>query len=279
MFSPRLVLPLLLGIAASAFAADHASGTFTVNGKTVKLDHVYAVPRENPFDKTKTDTVVILADRALDAAVLRDDFGLMEVKGVSAIQVQITGEKEIVSGMLYSDAFAKMSNISATGMHKLTTTAFTPSHIAGSLSAEPGEFFDNHYAYNADFDVSVTAPAALVEPPPKGTPLAAGGGEPGKAYDTYRKVLASGDVAALRKAVSAERSKAMDDPDFVKMLPLIREMEPKNVKITGGAVDGERATLLVTAADEHETSTGTVTMVRERGAWKVADENWKGKMH
>ncbi|MBV8518583.1 MAG: hypothetical protein JO197_14390 [Acidobacteria bacterium] len=279
MFSPRLVFPLLLGIAASALAADHASGTYTVNGKTVTLDHVYAVPRENPFDKTKTDTLVILTDRALTADALRDDFGLMEIKGLNAVAVQITGDKEIVSGMLYSGAFSKMSNISATGMHKLTTTVFTPSHIAGSLSADPSDFFDEHYAYKADFDVTVAAPAALVVPPPKGTPLAAGGGEPGKAYDAYRKVLASGDLAALRKAVSAERAKAMDDPDFLKMLPMIQAMEPKNVKITSGAVDGDHATLLVTARDEHETSTGTVTMVREHGVWRVADESWKGSMN
>jgi hypothetical protein len=278
MSSPRLVLLVLLGIAASASAADRASGTFTVNNKSVKLDHVYAVPRENPFDKKKTDTVVVLTDRALDPAVLRDDFGLVRIKDLSAIEVQITGEKEVVSAMLFSSAFEKMNNISATGMHELTTTVFTPSRIAGTISAKPSEFFDNHFAYKADFDVSVLSAAALAEPPPKGTPLGAGGGEPGKAYDAFRKVLASGDVAALRKAVSAERAKAMDDPDFLKMLPLLREMEPKNVKITGGAVDGERATLLVTAKDEHETSTGTVVLVRERGAWKIADESWKGKM-
>ena len=61
------------------------------------------------------------------------------------------------------------------------------------------------------------------------------------------------------------------------MFPLIQAMQPKNVKITGGAQDGNTATLLATAKNGKETSTGTITMVREGGAWKVEKEEWKSK--
>ena len=54
-------------------------------------------------------------------------------------------------------------------------------------------------------------------------------------------------------------------------------MQPKNVKITAGSVDGDTATLLAVAKDEHETSTGTITLVREAGMWKVSKEDWNSK--
>jgi hypothetical protein len=52
-------------------------------------------------------------------------------------------------------------------------------------------------------------------------------------------------------------------------------MEPKGVKITGGSVDGNNATLLATGKEGDQTSNGTITMVKEGGAWKVDKEEWK----
>ena len=99
---------------------------------------------------------------------------------------------------------------------------------------------------------------------------AADGGEPRKAYDHYRSVLASGDLAKLRGVVSSDRAQALDDPDFKKMLPLIQEMEPKSVKYVNGTVDGDKATLNVTAKNGKESSTGTVTMVKQGGKWRLS---------
>ena len=60
-------------------------------------------------------------------------------------------------------------------------------------------------------------------------------------------------------------------------VPLIQKMQAKNIKVTGGAIDGDTATLLATGKDGDATSNGTITMVREGGAWKVAKESWKTK--
>jgi len=54
-------------------------------------------------------------------------------------------------------------------------------------------------------------------------------------------------------------------------------MQAKNIKVTGGAVDGDTATLLATGKDGDSTSNATITMVREGGAWKVSKESWKTK--
>jgi hypothetical protein len=69
----------------------------------------------------------------------------------------------------------------------------------------------------------------------------------------------------------------MNDPDFPKMLPLVQAMTPKTLKITAGSVDGDTAILLTEAKEKGETSTGKVTLVKEAGAWKITNEEWKSK--
>jgi hypothetical protein len=269
---------LVLFVLALPLAAGTAKGTLTVNGKTTKLSHVYATTKPNPFDKTRTDVVVVLTDTELPAEAIHDTFEMMEAVDklkFSGISVEITDEKDVVSGMIYSPNFKKdMSQVSVTGVQKLDLKDFSTSHVAGRVFMDgPNDFFENVYEFEATFDVATTAkpkPAPL-----KGTPLPAGGGEPGKAYEAYRKVMAKGDIPALRKAVAEERAKEMDSPEFKEMFELIQSMQPKSVTITGGAIDGDTATLLVTSKDQGENSNGTVTLVKEKGAWKLYKESWK----
>ena len=108
--------------------------------------------------------------------------------------------------------------------------------------------------------------------------LPAGGGDPGKAYAAYLKLLANGDMKGVLAGVSAARSKqASADPDFKKLFPLLQAMQPKEIKITSGAVDGNNATLIATGKDGDTVSHGTVTLVKEAGAWKVEKEDWKSQ--
>ncbi|HEX3069914.1 MAG TPA: hypothetical protein VHX14_15195, partial [Thermoanaerobaculia bacterium] len=166
------------------------------------------------------------------------------------------------------------------GMQKAELTAMTSTRIAGTISmAKPDDFFDEKYQYNATFDLPVGKPAGPPPPPVlKGTPLPAGGGEPGKSYAVYLKNLTAGDMKAFLGGISAERAKqASADPDFKKLFPLIQAMQAKNIKVTGGASDGTHATLLATGKDGDTVSHGTITMVRENGAWKVEKEDWKSR--
>jgi len=292
MFS-RPILALLLASAAAAPAMageGKADGTFTANGKTVKLTHAYAIPKANPFDKKLTDAYVVFTDRAMPADKATDTFGLMEAEGVSAVTVEITPDKSVVSGELYSPSFKKMHQFSAVGMQKLDITTMTKDRIAGRVYLEKAQdFFDEKYMYDIRFDVPLAAGATSSAAPPagapaapsapaasgvKGTPLPAGGGEPGKAYLAYQKALMSGNLAAIRKSVGADQAKAMDDPDFPKMLKLVQGMQPKNIKITGGSLAGSTATLSATGKDGDATSTGTITMVLDGGVWRVQKESW-----
>jgi len=261
-------------------------GTLKVNGKTFKLNHAYSGTKENPFDKKKTDIVILFTDTELPADVLKDDFALMEAqmkKPFNGVFAEVDGDKQVISGQIFSTALKKnMDQFSSSGTQKVDLTAFTPTHIAGKLyMSKEDDFFENKYFYTVDFDLPVTPrsakPANAKPEVPPGKALPPDGGDPRKAYDAYRKILAAGDMKGLRNMVSSERAKSMDDPDFKKMFPLIQAMEPKNVKYVNGSTDGDKATLNVTAKDANETSTGTVTMVKQSGKWKVDNESWKSR--
>ena len=275
-----LLVGVAVTIAATAADAPKVSGSITANGKTTALKYAYAMPKEDPFDKKKKATFLLVTDQEVPAAALADEFEFMrwyDKAKLHGFAVLINGEKRPVSGNVYDPAM-KHNGFSGVGMQQIELTTMTPTRIAGKISIpKPDEFFGDTYQYSATFDVPVVAVKPPAEEPLKGTSLPAGGGDPGKAYMAYSKAFQAGDMAGIRKSVAAERAKEMDSKEFKEMFKMIQAMQPKNIKIGGGAVEGDTATLLATAKDGKETSTGKITMVREGGAWKVHLEEWKTK--
>lgn len=267
------VLALLISLPA---VADSAKGSFTANGKKVNLKYAYATSIKNPFDKKKTDTLVVVTDKDIPPGALFDEFALMSLvdKGITGFTVEIDADKRVNSGTLFSPAFKKMHQFSSVGKQEINLTAMTKDRIAGTVSMPADDFFDEKYQFTATFDVPVQTKAAQKPVALKGTPLPADGGEPGKAWQAYRKAIQSGDMAAIRKSVTKDMAKQTEDPDFKKMLGVIQAMSPKKVKIKSGSVDGDTATLLVDNLDE-KNATGTITLVRESGQWKLQKEDWK----
>ena len=276
--SRTIVLVVSLGFAAAALGS--VTGSITSNGKTTSLKYAVAMPKEDPFDKKKKATFVLVTDQEVPAKALADEFEFMrwyDKANLHGFAVLINDEKRVVSGNVYDPAL-KHNGFSGVGMQEVKLTTLTPARIAGTVSIpKPDDFFGDKYQYTATFDVPVAAVKAAAPPPPKGTPLPAGGGEPAKAYAVYSKALAAGDIAGVKRGVTADRVKEMDSPDFKKMFGLVQALQPKNIKITGGTIDGDTATLLATGKDESGTTNGTITMVKEGGAWKVKEEEWKSK--
>jgi hypothetical protein len=263
---------LFLFLAVPPLSAT-ASGTLTVNGKEYALTNGHATPRKDPFDASRSTVFLVFTDQELPAGALFDEFELMKLadRGISGVTVQITEEKNSISGSFFSPGFKKIKQFSATGNQKIEITAMSSDRIAGTISVPPGDFFDEEFAYSVEFDVPIERkPAPVV----KGKPLPAGGGDVGKAYEAYRKAVAAGDLPAIRLVVAADLVEATMEPDFPEMLEFIQMMQPKKIRITGGNIDGDNATLEVTSLDEEHT-TATVTMQREGGKWKMVKEAWR----
>jgi hypothetical protein len=270
------VLALIALFGTLPLLAGSAKGTFTANGKTVKLNYAYATTKKNPFDKKKTDVFVVVTDKDLPAGALFDEFELMTLvdKGLTGFTVEIDPDKSVNSGTLFSPTFKKMHQFSSVGKQKVELTAMTKDHIAGTISMPADDFFDEKYQFTATVDIPIQTKPAEGATTLKGTPLPADGGDPMKAWQAYRQAIQKGDVAAIRKSVVKEMAKQTEDPEFKKMLGVIQAMQPKKVKFKSGSVDGNNATLLVENLDE-KNSAGTVTMTKEDGQWKLQKESWK----
>jgi len=266
---------LLILLLTTPLFAQTASGTLTANGKTTQLDHVVAARDKEGNVHVLLSNQNVTPDQILSHAV---DFDLAGTKGnFSGVAVEFDKSGEIVSGNFYSPTFAKMNgSFTASGMHKFVGKV-TATSVEGTLSMDkPGDFFDNTYNYHAKFSVPIGA-ASKPAPPaaPKGKPLPSDGGEPARAYKAYLKTIQGGNLTQIRNAVSSERSKQVADKDLKEMIPMLQAMAPKDLKITGGAIDGDHATLIATSKDGGETMNGTITMLKEGGAWKVEQESWK----
>ena len=264
-----------------AYASDPgtATGTMTVGGKKTTLK--YAVAR-NHVDEGKTNIRVLLSNVPVTVEQFDDIGAMMELADsgkLTGIEVEITPDKKIISGQLYSPEFhLQGNNFSAVGMHEFTPTKFTKTALAGKLSTSHESSFNKvSFAYSATFNAAVQTPKAAEPAKLKGTPLPAGGGDLGKTYLAFTKSIAAGDMNAVKNGVSAERAAQMNTPDFKEMFPLIQAMQPKDIKVTGGAVDGDSATLNATGVSDGDKATGTISMVREGGKWKVAKESWSSK--
>ena len=99
-------------------------------------------------------------------------------------------------------------------------------------------------------------------------------------YQAYRKALAKAQKIedVLPMMVASRRAQVEKTPaeDRKMMFGMVKEMtaEQGEVKVVKETATANGAELAVQAKD----GTGTVTIVKEGGSWKLEKESWKGKM-
>ena len=130
------------------------------------------------------------------------------------------------------------------------------------------------------FDLTVLGPQSAAPPMP-GTPLPAGGGEPGKAYLALNKAMLAGDMDTLATLLPpeqvAEMRKAQGTPEFAAQLAFLQAMTPSTVRIKGGRIDGDKAWLEFDAEEGGTPRSGTVEMSKVGGRWKVDKESTRDR--
>jgi hypothetical protein len=130
------------------------------------------------------------------------------------------------------------------------------------------------------FDVALLGSVAEAPPLP-GKALPANGGEPGTVYLALNKAMLAGDIDALAKlmppAQVEEMNKARATPEFTQQLALMQAMTPRNVKLKGGRIDGDKAWLEFDAEEGDTLRSGTVEMLKEDGRWRVVSESTRDR--
>jgi hypothetical protein len=269
---------LLAGPVASAADGGTASGTITVNGKTTKLAHAYARAVPGFFDKTKEDVLVILTDVPLDAKALEDIFErikLADAGKLHAFEITIGAEGKPISTAFRDNGFKKASPSGLSSADVFTKKVFDGKTVEGTYkSAKESEFFGETYSFDVSFRAEVArAPKAV---PPTAAETAAAQKSPQAAvYADFLRAIQKEDLPALKKLFTKEQAKNLDDPEAKKMVGMVRMMSPTEIKVLKVVETGDKADLTVTGKQDGGVASGVVHMVKEGGAWKVQQEEWK----
>lgn len=279
---PALVLSLgiLLAILTPGVHAAQpakASGTFTLDGVTYKIANAQAKTEENAFDAKKKDVVVLLTDKPVAAKDF--DFSEMNMQGnsgkIHGIMLNIDDQQKPVSLLVMG-----VAQKSGTSPCEFEAVKFGPDFVQGRVFLKgPEETFGKKYMFDIQFQTPVTNAAAAVGDETTGTPLPAGGGEPGKAFMEYDKVLNAGDLEKLKTMMAPDQAKLLSGPEAKEILGMIKMMRASNIKIVKGFLNGDHATLIVEGKDNMSggQTNGTVKMMKVNNRWLVEEESWKEK--
>ena len=261
----------LLCAAFATTAADRGSGHFRKGETRIDLKHVIAVANE---EDDGARTFVYLSDIPLDARKIAAAFQASSAAeaqlgdgSAGYVRICIDGEGG-ECGLYFSHNKPNASfNSAGYGAFKLEPAA--AGRIAGRwVLAEPGDFFGETYDFDLQFDAAVT--------PPPGTPLAADGGEPGKAYRAWTAAVAKGDLPVLRALVGGDyngwRLNSEDQGNVKEALKDLRDGTPLQARILRGRIDGDSAVLWVEGKDRDDIlRRGRVSMQRVEGAWRYME--------
>ena len=265
--------------------ADGAAlGTFTIDGRVIKLAHSIARTVPSPFDETKNDVEVVLTNEPITAEMLLEGGKLsaaVESGTLRGLKVTINSE-EMPYHLRVLDPKAGFQ-ISGTGIWNYDSYDFSDKHLSAKLfTTETRAFMDEHkYAYDVTFAVpvqSIRAPGERTVNASTGTKLPQGGGDPGKAYTAFDKAARSGNINEMKKYAS--KTRPMPDipaAEMKEVIEMIKAMRPAKIKVAGGFIDGDHATLTVDGEESGSKAkmVGTIEMALEDGGWKILKEKWR----
>jgi hypothetical protein len=112
------------------------------------------------------------------------------------------------------------------------------------------------------------------------TPLAAGGGQAGKAYLEYCQAERAGNKSAMLKYLTGAQHDLYAEPGLTikRGATIWKEgsaLDYTNIEVLGGRAGAEEALLEVQAMRRGARIKGRVMMILEEGQWKVDREDWQ----
>ncbi|MBL8300113.1 MAG: hypothetical protein JNN30_17380 [Rhodanobacteraceae bacterium] len=298
MIKPVAVVSRLSGIAvvvaalccADSALADTVRGSCSYRGVTYTFIDAAVVKEPNTFDAARIETVVVLTTYPIDKNALAgaaEKTDLIAEQGYMIdesrrLELRLSGGKAVTVN--FNGAGSSVSQ-SGGDIGKLTTQVNDAKRMAGSFVLEGDDDvrcdvgFDLAYAATTAATAAASA-AGSKEAAPKGKALPAGGGEAGKVFQANLAAMQKGDLDAMLATVTKKQADEIraqrKDPQFGAMLEMMKAFAPKSAAVTGGQDFGDSAELTLDAVDQSGgKSTGTATMRKEGGAWKVEKTRMK----
>ena len=291
----RLALTLMILVVSQSHAAELglAGGRLIVRGKETPLRFAYGKHASMPG--AKSDVLILLTSDPLSESALQSESEqnrLIRSGQLSAIELHLAENMRPIRAVILQHDLPPVNLLN--NIVRLDSTFASQRLIAatasysGSDSSFVGEFRTrigdgDHFAPNAAASAelesrrsapapqaatSVTAPISSLAPLPKG------GGEPGTVFLAYVDAFRRGDMPAISKLSTARSTAEIEQ--IKELLPIARATLPMNIKVTKAGVNGNTATLQVrgTPTLAGAGSSGTVSMVKEGGAWKFDKWDW-----
>lgn len=274
-----MLLAVACGFAADA-GATNGSGyfrgtkSFSDTPYEIMVADAYAYRDKDPTDAAKQVTVVVLADKAINAAAIT---GALDREAAIRDQMDTAKASYVAVTLKDGDDSPDLSihvegvpgNTAMSGGFKVTLQVNDGKRVEGRCSNDP----KSRRKYPTDVDFAV----AIATPDP-GTALPAGGGAAGNAYVAYVAAVRKGDVDAIAQGMEKDHAQAFlthrKDADFKQMLGMFQAMSPKEIRVLGGALVGTRATLEVQGKDSDGNELkGNVRLLKDADGWRVADEH------
>jgi hypothetical protein len=232
-----------------ARAANSASGSVTADKLgTITVSHAAAYLVR---DGHATRTEIMLTDVAVNAAGLQNEFNphmaainLDALKDRNYVLLWINADGSVSMNATFSKTMTQILDATS-GRLKVTWTTNSPARADGRLfSGGPLKTMDGS-SFTVDLKFGVDVPAA-----PAGTPLAAGGGDPGKALTAFIAAAQKKSWTAIKSVSSPDALKTFDKSyntpaeNASDVLDLLKAWLPlEKMKITGGQLRGDVAIL------------------------------------
>jgi hypothetical protein len=122
---------------------------------------------------------------------------------------------------------------------------------------------------DVSFDLSFDVPVASVD---YGTPLAEGGGEPGKAYAVLHAALATNDTKAVAPVLTRDAIAGMPQHAPAIMKEFGENHPTASYRVVRGWSRGARALLLIEGETPYSKVRTEALFVLEDGAWRIEEE-------
>ena len=268
----------LLAVGARLEAADTASGAVKVSKSgVIAVSHVVAYLVRNSRDARKPRTEILLSDVPVDPAPLRTALdphmaaiNLKPLDDRNYVLLWVDDAGAVTMNATFSKTMTQFMNDTTEGL-AVTWKTRSATRLDGHVTSKGTLKTMDGTTYVVDLTFAVDIPQVVA-----GTPLPAGGGDPGKALLAFLAAAKKGDWAAV-KAGSSPNALEMFDKSYnspkenaTAAAQMLEAWIPKTkITITGGELKPEGAFLNV----EGEMFPGMrglsiVQMVKKGTAWQ-----------
>jgi hypothetical protein len=245
---------LLVPFLALPVGAGEASGQFKVEGrKPITPKHASAYETRSMRDARKKVVEVVLSATPLDiarvanspdphAVAINED----SLKDDNYVLLWVEADGSVTMNATYSDSMSQFIE-STKDRLKAEFTTNTADKVEGRIFTPKGGKTMDGDKLEVDLKFST-----VVSRRPPGTKLAAGGGEVGAGFKKLTTAVEKKDWAGIKGAMTAEQMGFLEEDylspeeNLKSTLDILKAWLPKKgIKITGGEMRGDKATLEV----------------------------------